>query len=331
MSRPQKLTSIVGPVIDRYLALKKALGRKYASERRVLECLDVFLAAGPDDLTPETFASWCATLKCLSPGVRRFRMRVVRNLCLYRRRTEPECLVPDLALFPLPHQPVQPHIFSEEEICRLARVVDTLEPTHHSPIRRDVFRLAVILLYTTGLRRGELLRMKIGDFDSSEGTLLVRSTKFHKSRLLPLSADGCAEMERHLQIRRVRGLPVSEDTPLIWNARSGGRSYTEGGFGQGMRRLFLAAAIRTADGRLPRVHDFRHAFAVHALVRWYRSGVDVHAKLPFLAIYMGHVSIVSTAYYLRFIDLVTGEAAKRFSRHCQRIIGNSPETTGGGR
>ena len=54
----------------------------------------------------------------------------------------------------------------------------------------------------------------------------------------------------------------------------------------------------TAAGRLPRVHDFRHTFAVHALLRWYREGEDVQAKLPLLSTYMGHVSIVSTAYYL---------------------------------
>ena len=69
-----------------------------------------------------------------------------------------------------------------------------------------------------------------------------------------------------------------------------------------MRVLFRRAGIRTATGHLPRTHDFRHGFAVNALLRWYRAGLDVQAKLPFLAAYMGHVSIVSTAYYLQFVE-----------------------------
>jgi integrase len=81
-----------------------------------------------------------------------------------------------------------------------------------------------------------------------------------------------------------------------------------------MRHLFRAADSRMPDGRFPRVHDLRHTFAVHALLRWYRDGVDVQAKLPALATVMGHVSIASTAYYLRFMPAVTKPGAERARR-----------------
>jgi integrase/recombinase XerD len=79
---------------------------------------------------------------------------------------------------------------------------------------------------------------------------------------------------------------------------------------------------------LPRTHDFRHAFAVSVLLRWYRAGVDVQAKLPFLAHYMGHVSIVSTAYYLQFVEPLAAAASTRFADACGALI--TPSVLGGG-
>ncbi|HAA02977.1 MAG TPA: integrase, partial [Syntrophobacteraceae bacterium] len=81
-----------------------------------------------------------------------------------------------------------------------------------------------------------------------------------------------------------------------------GKAYSGGGIGQGLRKLFRQTGIRTTEGRLPRVHDLRHSFAVNVLLRWYRSGADIRTKLPLLAPYMGHVSIVSTEHYLHFVD-----------------------------
>jgi integrase len=95
-----------------------------------------------------------------------------------------------------------------------------------------------------------------------------------------------------------------------------------------MRRLLRAAQIATQTGRLPRVHDFRHTFAVQALLRWYGAGADVHAKLPLLATYMGHVSIVSTEYYLQFVEPLAAFASERFARHCGALVTSAPADGG---
>jgi integrase/recombinase XerD len=96
--------------------------------------------------------------------------------------------------------------------------------------------------------------------------------------------------------------------------------YTGGGLGTLLRQLCHSAAIYTAEGRCPRVHDFRHSFAVQALLRWYHNGDDVQAKLPFLATYMGHVSIASTAYYLPFIEALAGMASARFAAQYAALV-----------
>jgi len=63
-----------------------------------------------------------------------------------------------------------------------------------------------------------------------------------------------------------------------------------------------------------------HTFAVHALLRWYREGADLGAKLPFLSAYMGHVSPVSTEYYLPFVASLAGAASEKFAEHCKPLL-----------
>jgi integrase/recombinase XerD len=328
MNTKQHFRSVLDPFATDYLAHMRALGRRFAEEERILKHLDSFLAKIDSDLNPETFAAWCLTQSQLSSGVRRNRMRIARNMCLYRKRSEPFCFVPDLVQFPANHQPIQPHIFSESEIAGLLNATDSLRPTSNSPLHREVYRLAVVLLYTTGLRRGELVRLIVGDYEPREHTLLVRESKFHKSRLLPLSQDAFRELDVYLKARRTRKLPISPESPLLWNRHGEGNNYTGSCIHQGIKRLFRIAGIRTISGRLPRVHDTRHNFAVQALLRWYRSGVDVQSKLPFLAAYMGHVSVVSTQRYLHFIEEIATCASERFANRCGRLVHVSADAEG---
>jgi len=181
--------------------------------------------------------------------------------------------------------------------------------------------MAVVLLYTAGLRRGEFVRLTMGDYDHRTRTVLIRDSKCHKSRLLPLSADAVEVLESYLNARAALVPAASAaEAPLMWNGSPGVRSYTGAGFCHVCRSLFHKAGIRTPDGRLPRVHDIRHTFAVHALVRWYRSGEDIHAKLPLLSAYMGHVSIASTLYYLSFIEPLRAAASERFIARCGALV-----------
>jgi integrase len=98
------------------------------------------------------------------------------------------------------------------------------------------------------------------------------------------------------------------------------RGYTGEGLREGITGLLKGAGIRDADGRVPRIHDFRHSFAIEALTRWYRQGADVQSNLPKLALYMGHVSIVSTAYYLRWTPELQELASNRFAKQFGYLI-----------
>lgn len=331
MKRELPFSSSLSPVLRRYIDLKRALGRKFFNQYQVLHSLDRFLsdpAHNSPDLTSETFRRWCYTQQHLVSGMRRSAMRMVYNFCLYRRRTEPDCFVPDPSFFPLPHQRIRPYIVSESDAARLLLACAGLRRISTSPLRREVVHLAIALLYTTGMRHGELLKLTVSDYDSKQGTLLIRESKFHKSRLLPLHPDMVNELNRYLQLRTTHRLPMSPETPLIWNSIGGGRAYSESGLGENVRILLSRCNIRTAQGKLPRVHDFRHGFTVNALIRWYRKGVDVDAKLPFLATYLGHVSIASTYYYLQFVEPLRSLASKRFADHYEKML--APHNLKGG-
>jgi integrase len=316
------LRSPLGPKITAYLSLKKALGRRFAAETNVLVHLDrFFVRRRIKALRPDAFTAWTRTLDHLTPTVRRNRMRIVRNFCLYLRRSDCDHFVADPAGFPAHHAPIRPHIFSEAQITKLLCVATRLPPRSTSLLRAAVFRIAIVLLYTAGLRRGELVRLVISDYDATEQTLLVRQSKFHKSRIVALSKSTAAEMEQYLRARRRFSHGV--DAPLLVTNHGGLKAYSGDSIGRAMHHLFRMADVRTSTGHLPRTHDLRHTHAVHALLRWYRAGVDVQAKLPALAIAMGHVSIASTAYYLAFLEPVAAAASARFARHCRQIFAAS--------
>jgi integrase len=315
--------SRLSPVFYRYVDLKRALGRRFDTPARTLQSLDRFLqehSAQYPDLNAAAFAAWCHTHEHVSSGVRRVRMLEVAAFCLYRRRAEPQCFVPDPISFPSYHQRVKPYIFLEAEIAKLLCAASDLPRYPASPLRPEVIRLAIALLFTTGIRRGELLALTLGDYNRRESTLHIRETKFYKSRLLPLNDSISEEMDRCLRARVRRKLPVSADTALIWNAAWSGGAYSATALRHAIQPLLQKCGIVTAKGKLPRIHDFRHSFAVNALLRWYRAGADVEAKLPLLATYLGHGSAVSTHYYLRFIEPLRTAASERFANRYGTLV-----------
>jgi integrase/recombinase XerD len=309
------------PVVDRYLQWKRALGRGYLGVERVLVSLLQFMhGRAATDLDQELFDAWSLSFAELTANVRRNRQREARNFCLYRRRTDPSCFVPDAQRFPRPCPYCAPVIFGPEAVARMLVEAGKQRATPGSPLLPAVLRLAVILLYTAGLRRGELLRLTLADADPVAGVLRIHESKFHKSRFVPLSAGACEELREYLQQRLGAPLGIAPDTPLLCNCKGGLRAYTGTGLSYGLQMLIRSADVKSADGRRPRVHDFRHSFAVQALLRWYRQGADVQSNLPKLAMYMGHVSIESTAYYLKWIPDIAAAASERFEVRFGHLI-----------
>lgn len=302
-----------------FLSSRQAIGRDYRNERWILRNLRSFLeGSGATDLDAALFDRWRAQFQHLGSSSRFAREHTVNKLCRYRRRSDPDCFLPDQES--LARQ--KPHplatIIEPVQVAHLLECASQLPPGSRSPVRAQVMRLAVVLLYTAGLRRGELVRLTLGDADAQAGVLRIRESKFHKSRWVPLSTSAQAELQDYLVARRHAGLDERPAAPLLCTA--GARAYTGDGFFSSFKLLLRSAGILGSTGRCPRVQDFRHSFAVSALLRWYEADADVQSNLPKLALYMGHVSIVSTAYYLRWMPAVISQASARFARSCAGVI-----------
>ena len=186
-------------------------------------------------------------------------MLEVCSFCLYRRRTEPHCFVPDPTSFPAYHQRLKPYIFSEAEVARLLRAASGLKRSPLSPLRPEVVRLAITLLFTTGIRRGELLNLTIGDYNRPESTLHIRQTKFYKSRLLPINSGIADEIDRYLRARTQRKLSVSPEMALIWNPSWGGGAYS----GTSLRRSLLPLL---QECRIAQRKESYHGFTIFGIV-----------------------------------------------------------------
>jgi len=306
--------------VSAFLRSQRALGRLYHAEEYALSRLRRFLVqARAEDLTRSLFDAWRQSSTHLSISSRLRWERIVHKFCRHRRRTELRCFVPD------PHSFVRlkpyplPTILSRSQVAQLLSACSPRRRrSRPSRLHGQIMRCAVVLLYTAGLRRGELVRLTLSDVDASAGVLRIRDSKFHKSRWVPLSQSATREVRRYLRVRRRAGFERHPEAPLFCTLA--GDAYGGVAFRSRFLALCLAAGVRRSDGRCPRLHDMRHSFAVGALLRWYENGEDVQVALPRLAMYMGHISIASTAYYLRLMPAVMQHASERFARSCPHLL-----------
>ena len=302
-----------------YLSNRRALGRRYKSQELVLKSVGSFLEEHRvHDLNDHLFHKWVKPTYSLSNARRVQCESTVYKFCLYRRRSEPNCFLPNTASFAKQRPGPLPRLIDGQQIAQMLGYIEDMPRKRWEPLRPAVLRLAVILLYTTGMRRGELLRLTLADVDAQQGLLFIRESKFHKSRWVPVSATVRTELRKYLALRTGVGMNNGDAAPLFCSVR--GREFTGTGFANSIKKLMRAAGVRDRDGRQPRIRDFRHSFAVAALLRWYENDENVQVNLPKLALYMGHVSIVSTAYYLRLMPAVIAQASTRFERSFAHVL-----------
>ncbi len=301
-----------------YLALKRALGRKFGNEEKVLRHLDRFLARRfPQalDISVPVLDAWMAENPLLQARSRATRLRVVRPFCLFRRRTTPSAFVLDRVrhrtLWPVRLARRVPFIFTTAQVRALLRAALALPGTPGNPARPDMVFTLLLLLYTTGLRLSEAVRLRAGDVDFEAGTLLVRETKFFKTRIVPVALD---------VLERLRAVVREEDARVecpLFHRGDGRRPYCVTTIGALGCQLLRSCGLKPPTGRGgARLHDLRFTFAVHRIVKWYEEGADVQSLLPQLATYLGHRDIVSTQYYASVTVEMLASAGRRFENAC---------------
>jgi integrase len=297
-----------------FLETRKQAGRQGVSSQKLLRGLDRFLWSElqpGETITREIVERRCRSLESLSIGTRINHLYVLRQFCRYLAYFDPRTCVVHRSFLPRRTRPA-PYIYTRKEVQQIMAAARRVGP--RGSLRPVVISILVGLLYTTGLRIGEALRLTLADVDLKRGVLLIRKTKFKKTRLVPLSPSAAAQLRVYLRQRCLAGMSTATAAPLFVNLR--GRRYGEAGFTTLFLEIIRQLGLRKPPGqRGPRIHDFRHSFAVNRLLAWYREGANLAAKLPVLSTYLGHSTLTGTAVYLHATAELLESAGARFHAH----------------
>jgi hypothetical protein len=157
--------------------------------------------------------------------------------------------------------------------------------------------------------------------------VLIRGTKFFKSRQLPLAPGVLELLRRYVEARRAAGAALHEDAGLFWHEHLHG-AYAKETIQQLITSVMRRAGLKPVQGcQGPRVHDVRHSFVAHRMLSWYRIGAETQSRLPYLATYLGHKDIRSTLVYLSAAEDLLQRASERFKRYsdaARQAIGGQP-------
>ncbi len=283
--------------LQAYLRFKRSLGYLYVRAEATLQEFDRFVSRQvQENGTPRldrVILAWLSSKherKAISVSRD---AAVLRGFCNYLKRMPGRNPI-RMPLWPqLPNEAeFRAFFLSKADICQLLGLAAKLQrPT----FRAALYRALLLVLYCTGIRFGEALRLRMVDVDTRARVLFVRRFK-RRARWVPFKRSLSRELDKYLKARRIFAPALMNDHFFVGANR---KTLPANTASETLRDLFRKAALKPQSGRIgPRPYDFRHAFAIHRLALWYRQRCDLHSRLPWLSAYMGHNNILGTQTYL---------------------------------
>ncbi len=297
--------------IQNYLAVRRNLGFKLLDAGLCLAKFAAFLEArSASHITVSLALEWAQQSPSAQPATCAQRLGYVRGFTRYHVASDPQTEIPPSGLLPFHPCRAQPYLYTGQDIAGLLQCA--LELPTAGGLRPWTYHCLLGLLSVTGLRIGEAIRLKAEDVDLQEGVLTIRGTKFGKSRLVTIHQSTGEVLE---QYRARRETFLAGRTASTFFITRRGNHLDIGDihrtFYQLSRRLGLRGASASHG---PRLHDFRHRFALETLLQWYRSGEDVERRMPVLSTYLGHVHVADTYWYLSACPELMGLAVGRLEQ-----------------
>jgi integrase len=292
--------------IDAYLALRRAVGFRLKTEEYLLHDFARWASdRGETVVRTQTATEWAAAARV--PWQRERRLRAVAGFARHARAEDERHEVPPIFVFGRRHARPRPHIYSSDELGRLLEAASRLSPIW--PLRPQVFTTLFGLLAATGMRVSEALALRFGDV-TVDG-LVIRKTKFNKTRLVPLHPTAASALARYLELRR-RSTTVSD---YVFISPKGDRLPLST-VGKWFLRLARQTGLRSGPGTPgPRLHDMRHTLAVRALESCSQGGSPLGWRMRALSTYLGHRNVADTCWYLQATPQLmqsVADASERF-------------------
>lgn len=283
--------------VENYLDLRRGLGFKL---REYGECLHEFVSFLAERGAGHITCTLAVEYSCRRSYEKEVswarRLGIIRGFAEYRSAIDPATEVPHRRLLPFRSKRARPYLYTQDEIARLLRAARTMVSPH--PLRQRTHYCLFGLLAVTGMRLGEALSLRPEDVDLNQGIITVRRTKFDKNRLVPLHPSTCAVLRAYARLRDKTHARRGRVAAFFFAAIHGTR-LSNTNVNLVFRTLSRQIGLRKPGGGPgPRLHDFRHRFAVETLLCWYRSGEDVTRRMPVLSTYLGHGNVSGTYWYL---------------------------------
>jgi len=307
--------TLLSEALNEYVAMRRNLGFVFRVPASLLRTFVAFVdQAGSPFITTDLTRQWALQPTGAQPSTWAGRLAIARRFAVWRRASDLRTEVPPADAVGQRYRRTPPRFYRDQDVVLLMQNAAALPSA--KKLRGRTFATLLGLLAVTGLRINEALHLDRSDVDLETGGLLIRRTKFGKSRLVPIHPTTQAALRAYSEARdRIIPKPatpaffVSERRTRIteWNTR-----YT---FAVVSRTIGLRPPTQGGrHGHGPRIHDLRHRFAAQTLIAWYRAGVDVERELPKLSTYLGHVHTADTYWYLEAVPELLQLAAERLTQ-----------------
>lgn len=291
-----------------YLTMRRNLGFKLHSDGKALSDFISFLdKKGASHITTSLALEWAQQPTKAKPAYWATRLRYVRGFARYLSAFDKRNEIPASDLLPYNPERARPYLYSDTEIKQLLQAALDYSRTTH--FKRRTYYCLFGLLAVTGMRINEALSLKLKNVDLKAGILTVEGSKFGKSRLIPLHASTQKVLSSFMLLRRRFLKGKRSDFFFVSNL---GNRLDKGQVSRAFYALSRKIGLRGKNSSSgPRIHDIRHVFAVKTLIRWYKNGKNVEARLPVLSTFLGHVHVADTYWYLTACPELMSRAVKR--------------------
>jgi integrase/recombinase XerD len=309
--------------IKDFIELKQGIGYKYFAEEAHLKRFDTFTLdkySSANELTKEIVMDWCTKKSYEKQENLCSRASIIRQFAMFIDNVGASTYIIPKNHFRSGERYI-PHIYTDDELKQFFKETDKCQYCYECPYRHLIMPLLFRIIYSCGLRVSEARLLKVKDVDLNDGILTINHSKKDNSRLVPMTEELTKKCRAYSKQIHLYSDGERYYFPLIDN-----NPMTIGNVYKNFRKFLWRAGISHGGrGAGPRIHDFRHTFAVHCLKRWSIEGIDLMTYLPILRVYLGHDSFEETAYYLRLTADVFPEITVKLETMYSDLI---PELNG---
>ena len=310
-----QFSSIFAPYMHKFIDAKEAMGFSGQYFERMLKEFDLFFIkehVTTPFITHSLIAKWRETQVNAGDKTIYSKYSVISQFSKYMNRLGFPCYVPRLPKYK--RDTYIPYVFTHEQIQSIFAACDLLTVYDRGNMDSRLFAMPGMLriLYSTGMRVSEATSLLNRDIDLDRRLIVIRKTKNQQQRLIPVNPSLYQVLHQYLDARNKLPLQNTNDKDASFFISPSGLALKQSHIYAWFKKVLKKCGIPHIAGHGPRVHDLRHTYAVHSLMKQVKAGADIYCVLPVLSVSLGHRKVSGTEGYVRltqemFPDIIRQE------------------------